>query len=329
MKKKRMTRARYLTFLMCIGASCTSIVAKDTAVTKDTECFNFAHVLRSLEYLENKSDEKLQSVANTEAMDHLKRHAEKTEYYPLAMSKLDLAKELLKGPYSKEVIERTKSLTDEIQRDRQGQEMCISEAIQYLPQGFEIKGKVFFTWGYDIGVAAEQNASLNLAHPKFQKDAKEIWFYCIHEVHHTGVINYHPMPVFSEIKDTEDFYRLLKYFTFLEGTAVFAAYRARHRSGALTADSDYIALDDSDTMTACEKAFFQILNEIKNSPKRPLKKEDWALLDKMSGGDRLWYRVGAMMARTIKKKYGLDTLRQIVKSGPDEYFDTYDKIRQP
>ena len=100
-----------------------------------------------------------------------------------------------------------------------GQQMCLSEAVKYDPPDAKIEGKLFFTWGYDIGVAVWRIASLNLAHRSFREDRAEIWYYCIHELHHTLVMKNYPMPRLADVKDTRQFLELVQYLTFLEGRA--------------------------------------------------------------------------------------------------------------
>ena len=160
-------------------------------------------------------------------MKHLKRHSDRTGYYPLEASELDIAGEMLQG--QAQHLDGVRTLLGRVRRDHRGMDLCLSEASAYLPEDFSFTGKVFFTFGYDIGVAMDRNASLNLAHPRFRKDPDEVWYYCIHEVHHTGVMHYHPMPRLGDVTTTSQLVELVRYLTFLEGTAVYAAHDARRR----------------------------------------------------------------------------------------------------
>lgn len=300
-----------------------------SVAAQHSEHFDFDHVVRAMRYLERPSARNLQLLAGTEAMKHLKAHSDRTGYYPTAASHLDIAADLVNDPHARALVNGVRSLVDRVRRDRAGQEMCLSEVVLYGPPDAEIDGKVFFTWGYDIGVAVGRNASLNLAHPRFGENPAEVWHYCIHELHHTLVMRHHPLPRLADIKDTRQFLELIQYFTFLEGTAVWAAYDARRRSGALTADPDYVALEDTAAMNGYQQAYFQLYRQIEEFAQRPLVRDDWDLLERFSDGDRLWYRVGARMAETIEKESGREILRRAVEQGPIAFFEYYQRSMTP
>jgi len=291
--------------------------------------FDYGHVRQAIRYLEDPSPENLELLAQTEAMLHLKRHSDRTGYYPPGASHLDIAADLVSDPEARDSVEAVRSLLFRVVLDRRGQQMCLSEAVEYGPPGAEIDGKVFFTWGYDIGVAVWRNASLNLAHHRFREDPSEVWYYCIHELHHTLVMKDHPMPRLADVKDTRQFLKLIQYLTFLEGTAVYAAYDARARGGALAADPDYVALENPTVMKDYEQAFFRLYQQVEGFEWRSLVDEDWALLDELSEGDRLWYRVGARMAETIDRESGREALRRAVQEGPVAFFDYYQSAISP
>lgn len=161
----------------------------------------------------------------------------------------------------------------------------------------------------------------------FVANPRELWFYCVHEIHHAGVQRYHDLPYLSQVKTTRDLAALVRYLTFLEGTAVYAARGWRSEAHALSDDADYVALDDSARMAGYEEAYFRIYDELQRTPQRPIADADWAIIDQLSSGDRLWYRVGALMAQRIDEVRGRHTLRSIVIDGPDRFFSTYDTIR--
>jgi hypothetical protein len=203
------------------------------------------------------------------------------------------------------------------------QTACLEEAKKYLPDRFDFAIPLFVTWGYDIGVSMDGSASLNLAHDHFLEDEDEVWFYCIHEMHHAGVTSYHPMVKISEIATTRQLFTFLKYSTFLEGTATYAAYEARSRAGALARDRDYVALSDEERMDGYRARYFDIFKGMESAPDRYLLESDWQALEDFSDGDRLWYRVGAAMAATIDQKLGRARFKAIIAEGPDKFFDAY------
>ena len=72
-----------LSVLGWLTFSSTSVVAQHD------KYFDFEHVLLSIGYFEEPSDRNLQLLAQTEALVHLKRHSDRTGYYPAEFSKLD------------------------------------------------------------------------------------------------------------------------------------------------------------------------------------------------------------------------------------------------
>jgi hypothetical protein len=296
---------------------------------REGNVFDFQHVLAAMAYLEHPSPERLETLARTDAMQHLKRHSERSGYYPAEASELDIAEALVGDPENAALLDPVKALVERVQKDIAGQGLCVTEPLRYGPPGAEVQGRVFFTWGYDIGVAEGVNASLNLAHPRFLERPSEVWYYCVHEMHHTLVMRLHPLPRLAEVNDTSDLLKLIRYLTFLEGTAVYAAYDARRRGGALADDPDYLALEDPVAMHDLDRAYVELYERIEGSGSRPLVDEDWALLESFSSGPRLWYRVGARMAATIDAKYGRETFRSVVAAGPDAFFDHFRHAKAP
>jgi hypothetical protein len=50
----------------------------------------------------------------------------------------------------------------------------------------------------------------------------------------------------------------------------------------------------------------------------------------MSGrATRLWYITGCHMAQRIEQECGVETLRNLVKKGYDEFFETYRNLENP
>ena len=60
---------------------------------------------------------------------------------------------------------------------------------------------------------------------------------------------------------------------------------------------------------------------------RPLREADWTTIERFSSGDRLWYRVGALMAARIERSRGPERLRKLVIEGPDRFFAEYQGVR--
>ena len=286
--------------------------------------FDFDFVDGALEYLATGDDATLQSVASSDAAMHLAVHASRVSLDGKEQSPREVTEGLLRPRREKaENAQAVRQLLSAVRQDARRQEACLSEVVAHLPEGSLTGARLYFTYGYDIGVAVSGNASLNLAHEHFLQDREEIWFYCVHELHHAGFQVFHDLPKLAELDTTSDLLGLVEYATQLEGTAVYAAWDWRERAGALAGDEDYRALLDNDLMARLEQEYFEIYDRLRSEPARPLVDSDWAILDRMSGGDRLWYRVGALMAAAIDTARGREELCRLVEAGPRAFIDAY------
>lgn len=287
--------------------------------------FDFAHVDRALQYHADPSEAALRAISRTEAARHLKAHSDWAGYYPVDASALDITRDLVAGEApSQALIAEVAALIyyAKSRPDLQGE--CASEAARFLPAGDERPPTLHATWGYDIGVASALGASLNFAHPHFHEDNREIWFYCVHELHHAGIIRSHPFPALGEVDTVGELRDLIRYLTFLEGSAVYAARDMRERMDALESDQDYVALADAARMEKISARYGELLNELDaRVGDEALNDADWAIIDEMSGGERLWYRHGAKMAMTIEAKTGAKALRETLAQGPEAFFTAY------
>jgi hypothetical protein len=99
--------------------------------------------------------------------------------------------------------------------NRDAQLRCWQEAAAYLSRDALSGIVLYLTIGFDIGVAVSGAASLNLAHPHFVENQDEVWFYCVHEVHHAGFQKYHDLPVLADVKTTTDLVDLIRHLTTL------------------------------------------------------------------------------------------------------------------
>ncbi len=58
----------------------------------------------------------------------------------------------------------------------------------------------------------------------------------------------------------------------------------------------------------------------------PADREAWAVIDRMSGGERLWYRVGARMAARIEHRAGRPALVRLLAGNPLQMVETYRRL---
>jgi putative zinc-dependent peptidase DUF5700 len=205
----------------------------------------------------------------------------------------------------------------------------VADVLSYLPEDFWFHGTLFLTFGYDIGVAFGPTASLNCAHPHFKDHPRELLYYAIHELHHTGFMAYQKPPKLADMKSCADLLELVEYSTQMEGMAVLAAYRRRRDDHTLADDSDYVALDDQKRMTVDIASYLRDYRYLKSRGAQPADADARAVIERMSGGERLWYRVGALMARSIEESKGRAVLVGLVRKGPAQFLATYESLDSP
>jgi Putative zinc dependent peptidase (DUF5700) len=199
----------------------------------------------------------------------------------------------------------------------------VHDALRYLPPDFRFHGGLFLVSGYDIGVALAPDASLNAAHAHFDGHSRELLYYAIHELHHVGLMAYQPPPRIADLHTCADLLKLVDYSTALEGTAVLAALDRRTRDGALKDDEDYVALADEARMRRDEAQYFDEYDALARRGIEPADEKAFAVIDRMSGGERLWYRVGARMAARIERARGRSALVALITREPGALVRTY------
>lgn len=309
--------------LLLILAAAGTPVVQDAAVNRQN-VFDFTFVESALTYLATGDEAILADIADGPAAEHLAAHATRVSMDGRVRSPQEIVNSLLKPRVGdNRTPDSVQRLVAMVRQDAARRNECLAGALAYLPDGSPIRGKLFLTYGYDIGVAVSGNASLNLAHEHFLRNPEEVWYYCVHELHHAGFQTFHDLPKISTLETVQDLIGLIEYSTQLEGMAVHAARRPRAEHEALESDEDYVTLQDDRRMAAYEREYFEILQELIPRRTRPLTDSDWAVLDRMSDGDRLWYRVGALMADRIEAAHGRSRLRSLVASGPQAFLDAY------
>ena len=291
---------------------------------------DFTFLELSLEYLHTGDVSLLERIARSPAMAHLVRHASHFRGGPAreAASPPSLLRELLSPRTAKcklSVLVRSCALSArQILACSKG---WVQDCQAYLPSEFGFRGSLFFTFGYDIGVAFPPNASINLAHAHFAHAPREVLYYAIHELHHVGFMTYQPPPRPADIRTCGDLLRLVEYCTQLEGMAVHAALPRRRADGRMEGDSDYAALSDAGIMKRLVAEYFRLYGDLAKRKAQPADSRAFSILERMSTGDRLWYRVGAHMADEIESRLGRATLVDLVREGPAAFLDAFTSAR--
>jgi hypothetical protein len=157
-------------------------------------------------------------------------------------------------------------------------------------------------------------------------------YYLIHELAHAGYVRYHPLPQLGNIKTNGELLNIIKFLTHLEGMGVISALRLRILEDGLL-DNDYKTLLNNTKKGERVNHYFRLVKKLENNQNK--KAEDYTrvfkrMSEKMSGKEtRLWYITGCHMAQEIEKHEGIETLRDLVKRGSQEFFDTYLELADP
>lgn len=206
------------------------------------------------------------------------------------------------------------------------QDQWLGPVLEYLPERHVFKTTAYFIIGYD-NIVYNENVALNLNSKQFHIETREAIYYLIHELAHAGYFRYRQMPNLAGMKTISDLLEVIKLLTHLEGMGVISSMKLRLKEDGLL-DNDYKVLLNEVERNKRVHDYFSILSKLEKSRSQELHEEDFQILEQMSGtGTRLWYVAGCHMAQEIEKERGLQTLRQLVKRGPQEFFETYWDIR--
>jgi hypothetical protein len=192
----------------------------------------------------------------------------------------------------------------------------------YFPEGTDLSTNLYAILGYDIGIVSEGNALVNLGHPDFENDSREILLMAMHELHHVVYTAYNPIFDMTRMSTTSQLVNMIKYCAHMEGLAVYSTLEKRKSMNAMS-NRDYKLLLDDRAKSKRVSAYFDILTKFEIRGSNPLQEKDWKVLERMTGRDRLWYVAGAHMAQMIDKKFGREALNESIRLGPEDFFMKY------
>jgi hypothetical protein len=282
--------------------------------------YDFSFADYAVKHLETGDSLLLQKMHELTATEHLFNHA---SHYnsDMADSKEGLVSRLLSEIEIEKLHEMKKAIN--FAKNNIAESEAVEIVLQFLPTGFEFSNSVFFTLGYDIGVAYGKNCSINIAHPHFLGDLNEVKYYVVHELHHACFIQLKGAMPSLEITTHKEMAENIEYFTHLEGMGTYAPLEVRETEGAMSADKDYTALSNSKLIAELEKEYFDIYFHFKRIPNAFITEEDWLKVSVLSDGKRLWYTVGAHMAGTIDRKLGREKLISLIPESSENFITTY------
>ena len=289
--------------------------------------FDASFASEAIEYSRSSDPNLIERMADSPALEHILNHARNFDYDVPKESRTALVLTLLGPPNQR--AERNAVCRRSLEYffgPMLSDPHWINDALAYLPADFRYQGTLFLTFGYDIGVAFAPNASLNCMHSHFANHPRELLYYAIHELHHVGFMAYQKPPKLTDLRSCGDLLSLVEYSTQLEGMAVLAAYQRRRAEHALWGDSDYVALEDEKRVQADLTSYFKDYDYLKSRRTQLADRDAWSVIDRMSSGERLWYRVGAYMAQRIEASKGRAVLVALVKQGPGEFMASYESL---
>lgn len=197
-------------------------------------------------------------------------------------------------------------------------------ALDHLPDGTRIDGNLYFIVGYDIGIAAPPDIAINIGHEHFLAKPSEIAHYVTHEAHHVGFMAARPPPPLASLDDPRVLRSVVAYFTELEGRAVHAARDARARDGGLGDDDDYLVYRDPSLATQVTSRFTELWRMLRRAT--PLTDDEiGTVMNAMSSGERLFYRMGAIVSDRIERKRGRGYLAASVRD-PEAFASELNRI---
>ena len=285
------------------------------------------HAALGIEYARAASPELLREMAALPATEHLLRHARTFDNEDAPRESTEALTRHLASPADGSPLDAaacSRSLavfTGPMQDDPR----WIGDVLRYLPADFRFRGALYLTFGYDIGVAEGATASLNCAHRFFRESPRELIYYAVHELHHVGFMSYQPSRPLSKLRTYADLAAFVAWATQMEGMAVWAAEPRRRAEGALGSDgsADYLALQDEARLDRLEDVYFRELDALKARGDATAGSDSFLATYEAFAKERLWYRIGARMARRIEEAEGRPALVALVREGPQRFLADY------
>ncbi|MCL2065427.1 MAG: hypothetical protein FWG98_13800 [Candidatus Cloacimonetes bacterium] len=297
-------------------------------INKGGVVYDFSFVYLALEYIETGDTRYLDEIAELDATTHMFPHANHFGYHGPHESRIELVTYLLSP------LEEHRERLDFYERNLRFAKEHIAEtnfaqgiALEYLPEHFSLSGSMFFTIGFYEGVAHENTCSLDLDISHYMEHLEDMKYSAIHELHHIGFIPLKGYMPSLNLSTYAEMAHLIEYLTQLEGMATYAPLEIRQKENAMSSHSDSIDLQNSELMVVLEKEFFEIYFYFKNDSDELITDEDWEKLYILADGKRLWYIVGAYMAKTMDIKLGREKLVSLIAKPSVEFINAYLSIK--
>ena len=185
----------------------------------------------------------------------------------------------------------------------------IAHAAAFLPPDTPLQGRVYIVIGYEMAAASPPDILVDAAHPRFAEPG-QLRYLLVHETHHLGFLRWRSWPKLDRLFEGS-IAELVRFSTHMEGMAVHAARPLREAERALAGDPDYAIYTNPELRAPLVEAFGELWRECQVLLPAARAVE---ILERMSGGERLWYRFGALVCETIERERGraalISTIRQ-------------------
>jgi len=227
------------------------------------------------------------------------------------------------------VAERKEKYLEIIKFLKDNEQEIINEyaklCLKYLPYDYIQKATIYYAVGGYNGIAFNNRICMNIDFEQFRNNNKEIELYIAHELFHIGFEKYQPLPDIFKAKTVKDLKAIVLSMTMNEGLATLTPYHKRIETNEIT-DNDYRVLLDSVTSHEKVEQFNSIIKYMNENIDKELTNEILGNVLGQCSGDRLFYIVGCYIGLKIEIKYGSNNIQELVKLGPEKYFETYYQI---
>lgn len=261
---------------------------------------------------------------------HILSHSRKYSSEPLTEDNLrnslegrnegfDFSRVAERGEEYRKILHYLKAREQEIINDYA--KLCL----KYLPDDYVPKATIYYTIGGYNGIAFDGKICLNIDYEPFRDNYREIELYLAHELFHLGFENYQPLPDVFAAKTVRDLKALVLSLTMNEGLATLTPYHKRIDLNEVS-DDDYRILLDPGELQKRIDGFNAVMKFLDDNLDKELDNEILGNVLGQCSGDRLFYIVGCHLGLRIEEKYGAAKIKELIKQGPEKYFETFYQI---
>ena len=274
-----------------------------------------------LKHLSKPSKDSLIAITKHEAAKKTYSHALRTRNTKKSISSFwkDIMIQLAK---KKNLIDYVKQSLTFIHNETDTFDKLLKELWNEFPEGTHLRSVLYTNLGYDIGIVSEGCALINIGHEDYQKNPQEILYMSMHELHHVVYTAYNSFFDLTQVNRFDQLCDIVRYCTHMEGLAVYSTLEPRRATNTLN-NRDYKLFLDEKARKKRVSEYFDLLTDLEIRGDAPLQENDWAILERMTDRNRLWYVAGAHMSQLIEEKLGHETLVDTIRLGPEYFFKMY------